>query len=320
MMAAVLHELGQTPRFEQFPDPVPGEGEVLVEMRAAGLHPIVKSLASGKHYGSTGEVPFIVGVDGVGILEDGTRVYCGAARKPYGTMSERTVVPKWMCLPVPDGLDSEVAAAMANPGMSAWLSLTWRAQLVPGETVLILGATGVAGQLAVQLAKQLGAARIIAAGRNEEMLKRLKTLGADVTIQLGQPDGDLVAAFAQEAKAGGIDVVIDYLWGPPTEAFIQAISQRGLDHKAKRVRLVEVGASAGNTITLPASVLRSSGLEINGSGFGSASIDQILKAIPEFFAIAAQGKLSLEAETVPLAQIEQAWTRTGDGSRLVVKP
>jgi NADPH:quinone reductase-like Zn-dependent oxidoreductase len=319
MKAAVLHELGQTPRFEQFSDPVPGDGEVLVEMRAAGLHPIVKSLASGKHYGSTDEVPFIVGVDGAGILEDGTRVYCGMARKPYGTMSERTVVPKWMCLPVPDGLQTEVAAAMANPGMSAWLSLTWRAQLVPGETVLILGATGVAGQLAVQMAKQLGAARIIAAGRNQEMLARLKTLGADVTIQLEQPDSDLVAAFAHEAKAG-IDVVVDYLWGRPTEAFIQAISQRGLDHKAKRMRLVEVGASAGDKITLPAAVLRSSGLEINGSGFGSASLEQILKAIPEFFALAAQGKLSIEMETVPLEQIEQAWTRKGDGSRLVIKP
>jgi NADPH2:quinone reductase len=235
-------------------------------------------------------------------------------------MAQRAVVPKGMCLPLPDGLSDETAAAMANPGMSAWLSLTWRAQLAAGETVLILGATGVAGQLAIQMAKMLGAARVIAAGRNPELLERLKARGADATIQLDQPDADLVAAFAQEVKAGGIDVVIDYLWGRPTEALIQAISQKGLNRKAKRVRLVEVGQSAGATITLPADVLRSSGLEINGSGFGSASIEQILKAIPEFFAMAASGKLQMETERVPLAQIEEVWTRRGDGSRLVVVP
>ncbi|MBT9329594.1 quinone oxidoreductase family protein [Paracidobacterium acidisoli] len=318
MKAAVLHQLGQLPVCEDFSDPVAGEGEVIVEMRAAGIHPIVKALAAGTHYGSTGDVPFIVGIDGTGVLADGTRVYCGGARKPYGTMAERTVVPKGMCLPLPEGLTHEMAAALANPGMSAWLSLTWRAQLAAGETVLILGATGVAGHLAVQMAKLLGARRVIAAGRNAAQLESLRALGANAVIQLDQPQEDLVAAFASEVKAGGIDVVIDYLWGAPTEAFIRAISQRGLDHKAGRVRLVEVGQSAGATITLPADVLRSSGLEINGSGFGSASIEQIVKAIPEFFALAAQGKLHIELETLPLAQIEQAWTRKGDGKRVVV--
>ena len=155
MHAAVVRTFGQPPRCEEFPEPAAGEGEVIVQVRAAGLHPIVKALASGAHYGSSDALPLIPGVDGVGRLDDGTRVYFGMARPPYGTMAERTVVPRTMCLPLPDSLDDVTAAALVNPGMSAWLALTWRAQLARGETVLILGATGVSGQLAVQIAKLL---------------------------------------------------------------------------------------------------------------------------------------------------------------------
>jgi NADPH:quinone reductase-like Zn-dependent oxidoreductase len=140
--AAVIHASGEPPQFEQFSEPVPAENEVLVQVLAAGLHPVVKALASGSHYGSTGGVPFIPGVDGVGRLDDGVRVYFAMVRRPYGTMAERAVAPRSMCWPLPAGLDDTTAAAIANPGMSALLGLSRRAKLVPGESVLVLGATG----------------------------------------------------------------------------------------------------------------------------------------------------------------------------------
>jgi NADPH2:quinone reductase len=204
--------------------------------------------------------------------------------------------------------------------MSAWLALTWRARLAPGETVLVLGATGAAGRLAVQLAKGLGAGRVIAAGRDERALCALRDLGADATIGLDQPASDLTAAIARAAGDRGIDVIVDYLWGRPTEAAIAAISRTGLTHAAPRVRLVEVGDSAGPTIALPAAVLRSSGLEICGSGAGSIPLDRIMAAVPQFLEQAAGGELRLDVEAVPLADIADAWQRDPRGRRLVIVP
>ncbi len=315
MNAAIIHTLGQPPRFGEFPEPIPAEGERLIHVRAAGLHPLVKAVAAGKHYSGTPDLPFVPGVDCVGTLDDGTRVFAGFPRRPFGTMAERTVVPVGMCVPLPDGLDDVTAAALGNPGMSAWLSLSWKARIVPGETVLILGATGSAGHLAVQFAKLLGAARVIAAGRNQSMLDALKSIGADATIQLDQPTEALVAAFA--AEAGSVDVVIDYLWGKPTEAFLEALAQQPTKASGRRVRLVEVGSTAGPTITLPGALLRGQGLEISGSGLGSASLDQIMKAIPEFFALAVTGKIHIETTPTPLSEVESAWTQETKGSRIV---
>src|SRR6202049_4838502 len=215
MNAAVVSAFDRPPRFTTFADPVAGEGEQLVSVSAAGLHPIVKGLAKGTHYGSSGELPFIAGVDGVGRLEDGTRVYFGIARSPFGTFSERSLAASWMCLPLPDGLDDVTAAGIANPAMSSWAALTARAKFVVGESVLILGATGVAGQLAVQIAKRLGARRIVAAGRNPQALEKLKSLGADAVISLDQDQAALVSAFRGEIADAGVDVVLDYLWGNP---------------------------------------------------------------------------------------------------------
>ncbi len=144
MHAAVLHALGKPPRFEEFPDPTPGEGEVLIHVCAAALKPVDKQLAGGKHYASPRELPIVCGADGVGRLEDGTRVFFGGPRRPYGAMAERTVVRRAQCFSVPEDVDDDTAAAIPNPGVSAWLSLKHSAKLASGETVLILGATGVA--------------------------------------------------------------------------------------------------------------------------------------------------------------------------------
>jgi NADPH:quinone reductase-like Zn-dependent oxidoreductase len=313
MQAAVVEVLGQPPRYASFPDPQPAEGEVAIQVHAAGLHPIVKAIASGAHYSATGEVPMVPGIDGAGTLEDGTRVFFGGVRNPWGTMAERAVAPRAMCVPLPDGLDDATAAAIANPGMSAWVSLKDRAGISPGETVLILGATGVAGQMAVQVARHLGAKRIIGAGRN---IDALRNANVDEVIGLNQPEDDLREAFVVEAVAG-IDVVIDYLWGRPTELLLEALGKGFKATATHPTRLVEVGQSAGPTITLPASTLRSIDLTLMGSGFGAASIDRILAAIPQLFALAAKGALKIDVEAVPLAEVETAWNRADKGRRIV---
>ncbi len=322
MNAAVLHNFGEAPRFGQFPEPVPGEGEVIVHIRAAPLKPIDKQLANGTHYGSsTRNLPFVCGIDGAGRLENGSRVLFAMPRAPHGSMAERTVVPSSRCFPVRDDIDDCTAAAVLNPGLSAWASLAWAAKLVPGETVLVLGATGVTGKLAVQVAKLLGAGRVIAAGRNEQALGQLHELGADATIRINDPDRDLAEAFAHEAAKGSFDVIIDYLWGWPTEALLTAITRKDLMAAASRVRLVQVGESVGPTITLPAGALRSSRLEILGSGSGRAPEPQVwIEAQRRIMDYVAEGKLRIDTEQAPLADIEDAWGRDVRGRRLVIIP
>jgi len=313
MQAAVVNALGQTPQYQEFPEPAAGEGEVLIRMKAAGLHPIVKALAAGSHYASGGELPMVPGVDGVGMLEDGSRVYVTFARKPWGTMSERTVAPRVRLLRLPDGVDDLQAAAIANPGMSAWLSLKERAGVLPGETVLVLGATGVAGQLALQAARLLGAKRVIAAGRNVDAIAREDV---DRIVALGDPEDKVREAFTEEAM-GGIDVVIDYLWGRPTELMLEGLAKAFKPSATRSTRLVEVGESAGKTITLPGATLRSIDLRLMGSGFGSVSLEGVLAAIPALFELAAKGALRVDVEPMALADVATAWSRVEKGRRIV---
>lgn len=313
MQAAVVNVLGQPPKYQSFPEPAPGEGEVLVQVRTAGLHPIVKALASGSHYSGGAEVPMVPGVDGVGTLEDGSRVYFTFARKPWGSMCERTVCPQSKCIPLPEGLDDAVAAALVNPGMSALLSLKERAKIAAGETVLVLGATGVAGQLALQVARHLGAVRVIAAGRNVDAIL---SHTVDSIIALGQTDDAVREAFAVEA-ARGIDVVIDYLWGRPTELLLEALAKGFRASPTRSTRLVELGESAGKTINLPGATLRSIDLKLMGGGFGSVQLDQVFAAIPNLFSLAAEGVLKIGVEPVPLATVESAWSRVEKGRRIV---
>jgi len=320
MNAAVVHAFDAPPRYTTFADPVPAEGEKLVTVTAAGLHQIVKSLANGTHYGSGTTLPFVAGVDGVGRLEDGTRVYFGGSRSPFGTMAELALTGSLMCLPLPDGLDDATAAGLANPAMSSWVALTARAKFTAGESILILGATGVAGLLAVQIAKRLGARRVVAAGRNPLALAEAITLGADRTISLDQDHDALVAALREEVTSGGADVVLDYLWGPPAQATLEAIAQKGLGKMAPRVRFVQIGSMAGPSIPLPAATLRSSGLELLGSGFGSANLDQIRQAISEFFAAAAKTPFQANIKTAPLRDVESLWNSPERGARLVFQP
>jgi NADPH2:quinone reductase len=321
MKAAVLRAFGHTPRCEDFADPHPAEGEVLVRVKAASLKNVDKMIASGSHYDRLPDLPCVCGIDGVGLLDDGTRVYCGGARPPYGMMAERTVVSRQWCLPVPEPIDDLTAAALPNPGVSAWLALVWRAKLQPGEKVLVLGATGVAGQLAVQIARHIGAERVVAAGRNRRVLAKLGDLGADAAIALDLTDSELTAAFIREIDSKGFDVVIDYVWGHPTEVLVDAITRHDIKAAASRTRLVEIGEMAGPTIALPAAALRSSGLELYGGGGGSVPHQAIFEAFPKIWALAAEGKLRITTLPVPLADVEAAWQRRDlDGRRVVIIP
>jgi NADPH:quinone reductase-like Zn-dependent oxidoreductase len=313
MQAAVVNVLGEAPKYQSFPDPEVQPGEVLVKVRAAGLHQVVKAIASGAHYSSGGGLPAVPGVDGVGRLPDGRRVYFGMLRRPWGTMAEFAAAPVKMCTPVPDGLDDVRAAAIANPGMSAWVSMQ-RAELGIGETVLILGATGVAGQLAIQIARTLGAKRVIAAGRN---VAAISGSNVDAVIGLAEPEEAISEVLGKEV-ASGIDVVIDYVWGRPAELTLEALAKGFKATATHATRYVEVGAMAGRSITLPAEVLRAVDLTLKGSGFGAAKIDVIFAAIPKLFEQAAAGKLTIDVDPVPLAEVESVWNRVEKGRRIVL--
>jgi NADPH:quinone reductase-like Zn-dependent oxidoreductase len=318
MQAAILRTFTNPPRCESFPDPVPTPDEAGVRVLAASLKPVDRQMATGEHYASPRELPVVCGVDGVGVLDDGARVFFAGSRRPYGAMAERTVVARARCWPVPAGLDDATAAALPNPALSSWLPLAWRAKLAPGETVLILGATGTAGKLAIQIAKILGAGRVVAAGRNAQVLRTLPSLGADALIHLEQSGPEVVAAFAREAGSRGYDVIVDYLWGHPTELLLAALTGSGFSMKPAGPRLIPVGESAGPAISLPAAVLRSAGLAILGGGF--PPMDMLMDTFHQLMARAASGEIRIDTERVPLADVEQAWQRPADGRRLVLIP
>ena len=232
---------------------------------------------------------------------------------------QRTVARQAFCFPVPANVDDETAAVLPNPGVSAWLSLAFRAKLAPGEHVLILGATGVTGKLAVKIAKLLGAGRVVAAGRNREALGTLHELGADATIQLDGSEGDLGEAFAREAGRSGFQVIIDYVWGPPVEALLAAIARKEFAVISSETRLVQVGESAGSTISLPAAVLRSTALTILGTA-GIPDRNILVDALQRVMTYAATGDLVVDTVRVPLADVESAWQREQGGRRVVIVP
>lgn len=320
MNAAVVRAFDAPPRYESFADPVAGDEELIVTVSAAGLHQIVKSLANGKHYGSTGTLPFVPGLDGVGRLEDGKRVFFASSRSPFGTFAERSVTARAMCFLVPDALDDVTVAAMMNPAMSSWAALTERIQFARGESVLVLGATGVAGQLAVQIAKRLGAKRVVAAGRDQRTLDAVKRLGADSVISLNQDSKELVASYQREFAENKIDVVLDYLWGSPAERLLEGITQKGLLQDAGRVRYLQIGSVAGPTISLPAATLRSSGLALYGSGFGSVSMKRILESLQVFLKEAARKPFEMGIKAAPLRDVEALWDAAEPAVRVVFRP
>lgn len=324
MNAALVQSYDAPPIYTTFDAPTASEGEHLVTVAAAGLHQIVRSVAAGKHYTSTGKLPFIPGVDATGRLETpvgdlpaGTRIYFGGARFPYGTMCQQTVIAGHMLVPLPDAVPDAFAAAIANPAMSSWLALD-RARFTPGDRVLILGATGTSGQLAVQIARARGASQIIAAGRNPEALAKLTTLGADRTVSLAQTGDALIADLRSAIADARANIVLDYLYGPVAEATLAAIAQ---SRPTSRVRFVQIGNLAGENITLSAHTLRSTDAELLGSGFGGASLAAILSAVANFFTLTATHTFDFSYKTAPLSAVTTLWNqKESEATRLVFIP
>lgn len=315
MKAGIITAVGKPPFYGDFDEPIASEGKELITVTACALSQFSKSRSSGSHYSSEGMLPSVAGADGVGRTADGRRVYFVLPEAPYGALAQKSLVRSKQCVAVPDSLGDVSAAAIANPGMSAWAALADRACLQPGEIVLVNGATGTAGRLAVQLAKYLFASKVIGTGRNESELEELLSLGADVVIpfQLGtgnpagakQHERALIAEFTH-----GIDVVIDYLWGESAKTIIVAIARAVED--ARPVRFVHVGgASHEENIELPGAALRSSAIQLMGSGVKSVPLPKLLDAIRNVFDVVVPVKLQIATKTVPLSAIEETWDAPG---------
>lgn len=316
MKAAVLHEVGGVPRYEDFPDPVAGDGEIIIEVTAVAVENVDKAIAAGTHYASEKYIaglPVIPAFDGIGTLADGTVVGFGNPRLPYGALAERTVVASDSYIPMPEGIDPAVATVLGSA--ITGMSMKTAAGFTAGETVLVQGATGVAGRLAVKVARLLGAGRIVATGRDDEQLREL---GADAVINTAVSDEELAQAYT-DAKGDGYDVVVDYLWGRPTEILLRALTPDTFAFP-KPTRVIQVGESAGTAITLPGESLRTSGVEIVGAakGLGPQAMREVYGQIVEW---TQSGELTFEVERVALSDIETAWQRTDlKGKRLVVMP
>ncbi|MGG7976287.1 zinc-binding alcohol dehydrogenase family protein [Klebsiella aerogenes] len=311
MKAAVVFDLNDGPIWADFSEPQPAAGYTLIDVRAAAISHVVKGRASGRHYSFDGTLPFVVGIDGVGMTSDGQRVYFAFPSAPFGSMAQRAPVALQNCLPLPDALDDISAAAMANPGMSAWAALVKRAQFQAGETVLINGATGSAGQLAVQIARYFGAKKIIATGRNTQALA---ALAADECINLTADEQTLNAQFAA-ASAGQIDVVVDYLWGRSAELLLPMLAKYTPGDKP--VRYVQVGSLAGADIALNGAVLRAAPLQLMGSGIGSLTMPQLLAATGEMLQAAVPGQFTIATTPLPLRDVATAWPRDNSQKRTV---
>jgi len=321
MKAGVLYEFGTSPVCRNIADPIPqNEDQIMLYVKAASVKNIDRLRASGKHYASYKELPAIVGLDGVGVLENGTRVY---AQGLTGMIAEKVLISRTRFTVLPDGIDNIVAAALPNAVLGAAMALLFRAKMQKGQTVLINGATGVTGRLAVQIANYYGAAKIIVTGRNSESLEKLTQLGADYIISLRQEDEAIINQLKEISKTNPIDIVIDYLWGHPVELIIKSLKGGGVNSFTHPVRIVSVGEMAGANISLASDILRSSSIEILGSGLGSFSQDEFkefdIKILPEMFQLAAENKLSIETHVETLENIETAWNQNIDpGKRLVI--
>ena len=330
MKAAVVRSFGTDPRCEEI-DPrelgvdaggaEAGAEGVWVDVLAAALSPRVRSAAAGAHYTSRGALPLVPGVDGVGRLADGRRVYFVAAHDQLGAMAARTLAHPRLVAPLPVGdgaeLDAAAVAALMLPAISSWVALTRRVALARGQRVLVLGATGTAGLAAVQIAKHLGAGHVVAAGRNGDALGRARSRGADQIVQLAGVPGD-AAALADAASE--VDIVLDYLWGSVAAAALPAICRRRED-ESRALRWIAIGSVAGDEVPLSSVLLRKRDLHVLGSGQGASSTAEMFAAAPAVLAAFASGALSVDVRAVPLADVARWWPPSAaPGERVVFVP
>jgi len=319
MNAAVVTSFDEPPHYQQFEVPQPaGDGEILVDVLAVGLHPRVRTGAAGAHYTSRRTLPMIPGVDGVGRRQDGRRVYFAAGDDVIGTLADQAVVDVRRAVELPDCTDVAKVAAAMNPAMSSWVALRRRVPIEPGQSVLVLGATGNAGLMAVQIARLLGAGRVVGAGRDPGRLGALTSLGADEVVPL---TGDQDATDrALGAAAGEADIVLDYVWGRPAEHAIMALLVARAD-RSRAMNWIQIGAMAGPTIELPSVALRSANFRLQGNGQGAVSTAAYLAELPSLVREISAGTIAVKPNTVPLADVEAIWARPNPpGERTVLVP
>ena len=304
MKAAIITELGALPEIADRPEP---SGEAIYEISVVALNPIDVNVGAGRYFAGHPELPFIPGCEGVGRAPDGTRAYLfgdglGLARD--GLLAERAAAPAALGIPLPAGVSDEVAAACGIAGMAGWLPLAWRAPVRQTDRVLVLGATGTVGLVAVQAAKLLGAERVVAAGRNPIRLQRAAELGADATVNL--EDDDLVSAFKEAAGGDGPTLIIDMLWGPPAVAAIQAA--------AAGWRLVQVGQSAAAEATVASAAIRGKMGEVYGFTDFAVPRADFREHYLRLVGHAAATEIAFDIETYPLARVAEAWERQAGGA------
>jgi NADPH2:quinone reductase len=310
--AALIRALGSTPELGERDDP---QGD-LVEVLAAPLNPVDLAVASGAYVAGHPPLPYVPGCEAVGRTEDGRVVWVfggGFGLLRDGGMAERATVGDAVAVEVPDGADPALAAGLGIAGLAGWLPFAWRAPLGGGETVLVLGATGSVGLVAVQAAKLLGAARVVAVGRDPERLEKAAALGADATVRIGAVD-DLVAAFREASRGAGPTYVFDALWGEPLVAAVQAA--------APGATIVNLGQSAGPTAELASGAVRGKNLNIHGHFAFGVPAEVFGEHYPRLVRHALAGEIKLDVEPVPLADLADAWRRqaAGEAAKLVLAP
>lgn len=322
MKAAILFGQGEAPHYADVCEPVPqNDREVLVSVKAVALKHIDKSQAKGTHYSTEGNSPAanVIGGDGVCLLPDGTRIYAIGAS---GMAAERATIMVNTIVPVPTMLDDDTAAALPNAIFGSAMAILFRGGMEHGDTVLVNGATGFTGRLAVQLARYYGAGRIIVTGRNAQSLHELRTLGSDEVLSLHQTDTEIIRQLTRIHHTTPINMVIDYLWGHTAELILHSIKGKG--QVSPRTRFVSVGAMTGDVVQLSSAILRSIDLHLTGSGLGSWTHHQMeilfSEILPEMFRLTAEGKLKVGTIPIALADIEKVWeVNVSDGKRLVIR-
>ncbi|KPC90934.1 zinc-binding dehydrogenase [Streptomyces albus] len=312
--AALVESFDEPPHFRSIPAPEAAPGQEVVDVLAVGVHPATRGIAAGKHYTSPKELPAPAGADAVVRRADGSLAYVMVLGA--GSLAERIVIDPATAIPLPDGADPALLAATMNPALSSWCALRTRADFRAGQSVLVHGATGNAGSMAVKVAKHLGAERVIAAGRNRTRLDGLTSEGADEIVQL-TPDQDATAA-ALAGAAAEVDVVLDYVWGPPTELAMRAVLEARTQH-TRPLDWVQVGGMGGDSITLSGHALRSNAFRILGSGFGQVDMQVIQRELTELAAAVAAGGMAVRPHPFPLDQVEAAWAhKDAPGERTVI--
>ena len=313
MRAAVIERYGEPPVVRDVPEPK-GDGAGLIQVTAGALNPVDLTIGSGKFYAGSPPTPYVPGGEGVGRQlkhgQPGPRVFF-RAMLPNGAFAERAIA-RDEPVPIPDAVPDGVAAALGTPAFPAYFGLTKLAQMKKGETVLILAASGVLGTIAVQLARLLGAGRVIAAARDERGLARAKELGADAVVDLKRTDG--LTERIREASGGQLEVVLDPLWGIPGAAAMEALSPHG--------RLVQVGASAGVEAVIKSGTVRGRFLSILGYTNFLMPWEELAAAYRELVAYAAAGQLKVDFEVLPLEAVPEAWKRQAlsPHRKLVISP